>query len=59
MCGELAGFLEDRRRVRPRVSGSVRFDGRRLTCGRCGSILLPGEEDRSPAIRDVEDSTGS
>jgi hypothetical protein len=45
-CGELAGFLENQRVVRPRVPGSMRFDGRRLTCGRCGSMVIRGEEDR-------------
>jgi hypothetical protein len=47
MCGEVAGLLEDRRIVRPRAQGSIRYDGRRLTCGRCGSILMPGDEDRT------------
>jgi hypothetical protein len=48
LCGEIAGVLEDRRVVRPRAPGSVRFQGRLLRCGRCGSPLLPGEEDHSP-----------
>jgi hypothetical protein len=47
MCGEIAGVLENRRIVRPRSHGSIRYDGRLLTCGRCGSVLIPGEEDRT------------
>ena len=48
LCGEIAGLLEDRRIIRPRSPGSIRYDGRRLRCGRCGSCLIPGEEDRTP-----------
>jgi RNase P subunit RPR2 len=53
MCGELAGVIENRRLIRPRASGSLRYDGRRLTCGRCGSMLLPGEEYHSPTPEDT------
>ena len=45
LCGEFAGVLENGRVVRPRIPGSVRYDGRRLACRRCGSALIPGEED--------------
>ena len=48
MCGAVAGILEDRRVVRPALPGSVRYDGRRLSCGRCGSGLIPGDEVREP-----------
>jgi hypothetical protein len=48
MCGAVAGILEDRRVVRPMAPDSVRYDGRRLSCGRCGSGLIPGDEVREP-----------
>ena len=48
LCGEVAGVLEDRRVVRPSTETSLRYDGRRLTCGRCGSGLIPGDEVREP-----------
>jgi hypothetical protein len=48
MCGAVAAILEDRRVVRPSAPGSVRYDGRRLTCGRCGSGLIPADEVREP-----------
>jgi hypothetical protein len=48
MCGAVAGVLEDRRVVRPSTAGSVLYDGRRLSCGRCGSGLIPGDEVREP-----------
>jgi hypothetical protein len=48
MCGEVAAILEDRRVVRPSAPGSVRYDGRRLSCGRCGSGLIPADEVREP-----------
>ena len=46
LCGELAGVIENGRVVRACMPGSVRYDRRRLTCGRCGSALIPGDEDR-------------
>jgi hypothetical protein len=48
MCGAVAGVLEDRRIVRPTSPGAIRYDGRRLSCGRCGSGLIPGDEVREP-----------
>ena len=48
LCGEIAGVIENRRIVRPRSPGSVRYDGRRLTCGRCGSFVIAGDDDPTP-----------
>jgi hypothetical protein len=48
LCGAVAGVLEDRRVVRPSHPGSVHYDGKRLSCGRCGSGLIPGDEVREP-----------
>jgi RNase P subunit RPR2 len=42
-CGEVAGYIENQRIVRPVTPGRVRIKGRRLGCGRCGGLLLPGE----------------
>lgn len=41
-CGEVAGFIEDERVVRPVYPGGIRLDRRRLRCGRCGGTLLTG-----------------
>jgi hypothetical protein len=54
LCGEIAGVIENRRIVRPRSPGSLRYDGRRLTCGRCGSALIPGDDDPTPQARAPE-----
>jgi hypothetical protein len=48
MCGDVAGVIEDRKIVRPTREGSIRYDGRKLMCGRCGSGLIPGDEVREP-----------
>ena len=48
MCGAVVGILEDRRVVRPTAPGSVLYDGRKLTCGRCGSGVIPADEVREP-----------
>jgi hypothetical protein len=43
-CGELAGYIEDRRVVRPVKTGGISFDSkRRLRCGRCSGLLLTGD----------------
>ena len=42
-CGELAGYVENQRIVRPLKPGRIRLTGRRLGCGRCGGLLLFGE----------------
>ena len=48
MCGAVAGVIQDRRVVRPSTPGSIRYDGKKLTCGRCGSGLIPADEVREP-----------
>jgi hypothetical protein len=42
-CGEVAGYIEDQRIVRPVLAGGIRLERGRLRCGRCGGPLLPGE----------------
>lgn len=47
VCGELAGYVEDERIVRPVSPGRIRIERARLVCGRCGGLLLPGERGTS------------
>lgn len=42
-CGEVAGFIENHRIVRPVYPGGIRLDRGRPRCGRCGSLLFGGE----------------
>ena len=42
-CGELAGYVENDRIVKPVVPGRVRLDSGRPRCGRCNGLLLTGE----------------
>ena len=42
-CGELAGYVENDRVVKPVVPGRVRLDSGRPRCGRCNGLLLSGE----------------
>jgi hypothetical protein len=41
-CGEVAGYIEDERIVRPVYPGGIRLERNRPRCGRCGGLLLPG-----------------
>ena len=41
-CGEVAGFIEDQRIVRPVYPGGIRLERGRPRCGRCGGVLLTG-----------------
>ena len=41
-CGEVAGYIEDGRLVRPVYPGGIRIERGRLRCGRCGGGLLAG-----------------
>jgi hypothetical protein len=41
-CGEVAGYVEDQRFVRPTYPGGIRVVGRGLRCGRCNGALLFG-----------------
>jgi hypothetical protein len=41
-CGEVAGYVEDHRIVRPTYPGGIRMERNRLRCGRCNGMLLPG-----------------
>ena len=41
-CGEMAGYLVDRRSVSSIYPGGIRIERGKLRCGRCGGLLLPG-----------------
>ena len=41
-CGEVAGYIEDRRVVRSVYQGGIRLERGRPCCGRCGGLLLSG-----------------
>jgi hypothetical protein len=42
-CGELAGYVENHRVVKPVSTGRIKLDGQRLRCGRCNGLLLFGD----------------
>jgi len=41
-CGDIAGYIEDRRIVRSVFPGGIRLERGRLRCGRCGGLLFSG-----------------
>jgi len=41
-CGEVAGYIEDQRIVRPVYPGGIRLERNRPRCGRCNGLLLAG-----------------
>ena len=42
-CGEVAGYIENERLVRPVYPGGIRLEGGRPRCGRCNALLFGGE----------------
>jgi hypothetical protein len=42
-CGEVAGYVENQRIVRPVYPRGIRLERGRPVCGRCGGLLLSGE----------------
>ena len=44
LCGEAAATLEGGTLLRPRTASSVRVNGARVVCGRCGGSLSPAEQ---------------
>jgi hypothetical protein len=42
-CGEVAGFIEDGRLVRPVFPGGIRLVRGQPRCGRCNALLFGGE----------------
>ena len=44
LCGEAAAPLEGGTLLRPRTASSVRVNGARLVCGRCGGSLSPADQ---------------
>ena len=41
-CGEVAGYIEDERLVRPVYPGGIRLERGRPRCGRCNALLFGG-----------------
>ena len=41
-CGEVAGYIENARLVRPTYPDGIRIERGHLRCGRCGGVLLAG-----------------
>jgi hypothetical protein len=52
-CGEVAGFIEDERVVRPVYPGGIRLDRGRPRCGRCGALLFGGERGVAISRSDI------
>lgn len=44
LCGEAVAILEGGTLLRPRSETSVRVNGARIVCGRCGGSLGPAEQ---------------
>jgi len=44
LCGESVGTLEGGQVLRPRTEASVRVQGTRIVCGRCGGSLSPTDQ---------------
>jgi hypothetical protein len=52
-CGEVAGYIEDGRLVKPVIPGRIRMHGRRLRCGRCDGLLLSGERGMASSVEAI------
>lgn len=44
LCGEAVATLEAGKLIRPRTPESVRVNGTRVVCGRCGGSLAPTDQ---------------
>jgi hypothetical protein len=44
LCGEAVATLEGGTLLRPRTASSVRLQGARVVCGRCGGSLSPADQ---------------
>jgi hypothetical protein len=53
-CGEVAGYVENHRLVRPITPGGIRIERGRMRCGRCGGVLLTGDH----GVASTRDSIG-
>ena len=52
-CGEVAGFIEDERIVRPVYPGGIRLERGRPRCGRCNALLFGGERGVAVSRGDI------
>ena len=52
-CGEVAGFIEDGRIVRPVYPGGIRLERGRPRCGRCNALLFGGQRGVALSRADI------
>jgi hypothetical protein len=52
-CGEVAGYIEDDRIVRPVYPGGIVLDRGQPTCGRCGALLFGGHRGVAISRHDI------
>lgn len=52
-CGEVAGYIEDDRIVRPVYPGGIVLDGGRPRCGRCHALLFGGQRGVAISRMDI------
>jgi hypothetical protein len=52
-CGEVAGYIEDGRIVRPVYPGGIRMERGRPRCGRCSGLLMGGERGVATTRGDI------
>lgn len=52
-CGEVAGYIEDERIVRPVYPGGIRLERGKPKCGRCGALLFGGQRGVALSRQDI------
>jgi len=52
-CGEVAGYIEDDRLVRPVYPGGIRLERGRPRCGRCNALLFGGQRGVALSRQDI------
>ena len=52
-CGEVAGYVENGRLVRPVYPRGIRLQRDGLHCGRCNSLLFSGERGVATSRNDI------
>ena len=52
-CGEVAGYIENARLVRPVYPGGIRLEHGRLRCGRCNALLFGGQRGVAISRQDI------
>ena len=52
-CGEVSGYIEDERIVRPVNPGGIVLEHGRPRCGRCGALLFGGQRGVALSRSDI------